>query len=124
MVRYTEWNLPEVNVDMTGKTCLITGGNSGIGKATALGLAIMGANVVIVSRSKEKGEAALTEIIAKSGDRNGELMLADMSSQESMRRLASEFKAGHEQLHLLVHQAGVDVTRGSAEVEGRDLRVE
>src|SRR5438445_7569967 len=118
MVRYTEWNLPEVNVYMTGKTCLITGGNSGIGKATALGLAIMGANVVVVSRSKEKGEAALTEIIAKSGNRNVELMLADMSSQESIRRLASDFKAGHEKLHLLVNNAGVYLTRRTATVEG------
>ena len=118
MVRYTEWNLPEVNVYMTGKTCLITGGNSGIGKATALGLAIMGANVVVVSRSKEKGEAALTEIIAKSGHRNVELMLADMSSQDSIRRLASDFKAGHEKLHLLVNNAGVYLTRRTTTVDG------
>ena len=118
MVRYTEWNLPEVNADMTGKTCLITGGNSGIGKATALGLAIMGANVVVVSRSKEKGEAALTEIIAKSGHRNVELMLADMSSQDSIRRLASDFKAGHEKLHLLVNNAGVYLTRRTTTVDG------
>jgi len=69
-------------VDMTGKTCIITGGNSGIGKATALGLARMGATVVIVSRGKEKGEAALADIIAKSGNRSTELMLADMSSQD------------------------------------------
>src|SRR2546428_2001222 len=103
---HDEWNLPEINVDMTGKTCLITGGNSGIGKATALGLARMGANVVIVSRSKEKGEADLTDIITKSGNRNVELMLADMSSQDSVRRLAGDFKAGHEKLPLLVNNAG------------------
>jgi NAD(P)-dependent dehydrogenase (short-subunit alcohol dehydrogenase family) len=110
--------LPEIKVDMTGKTCLITGGNSGIGKATALGLVRMGANVVIVSRSKEKGEAALAEIIAESGNRNVELMLADMSSQESIRRLASDFKAGHERLHLLVNNAGVYLTRRTATVDG------
>ncbi|OLE91205.1 MAG: short-chain dehydrogenase [Crenarchaeota archaeon 13_1_20CM_2_51_8] len=103
---------------MTGKTCLITGGNSGIGKATALGLARMGANVVVVSRSKEKGEAALNEIIAKSGNQNVELMLADMSSQDSIRRLASDFKAGHEKLHLLVNNAGVYLTRRTTTVDG------
>jgi NAD(P)-dependent dehydrogenase (short-subunit alcohol dehydrogenase family) len=118
MVLYNEWNLPEINVDMTGKTCLITGGNSGIGKATALGLARMGANVVMVSRSKEKGEAALTEIIAKGGNRNVELMVGDMSSQDSIRRLASDFKAGHEKLHLLVNNAGVYLTRRTATVDG------
>ena len=75
---------------MTRKTCLATGGNSGIGKATSLGLARMGATVVIVSRDKERGEAALAEIIAKSGNRNTELMIADMSSQDSIRKQASD----------------------------------
>src|SRR5207245_8319017 len=100
MALHDEWNLQEINVDMKGKTCLITGGNSGIGKATALRLARMGANVVIVSRSKEKGEAALTELIAKSGNRTVELMLADMSSQDSTRTLAGDLTAGHQKLHL------------------------
>jgi retinol dehydrogenase 14 len=103
---------------MTGKTCLITGGNSGIGKATALGLARLGWNVVIVSRSKEKGEKALTDIISASGNRNVELMLADMSSQDSVRNLASDFRASHERLHLLVNNAGVYLTRRIATVDG------
>jgi NAD(P)-dependent dehydrogenase (short-subunit alcohol dehydrogenase family) len=103
---------------MTGKTCLVTGGNSGIGRATALGLAKMGATVVIVSRGKEKGEAALTDIIAKSGNRNVGLMLADMSSQDSIRRIASDFKSRHERLHLLVNNAGVYLTRRASTVDG------
>ncbi len=105
-------------VDMTDKTCLITGGNSGIGKATALGLARMGATVVIVSRDKERGEAALADIIAKSGNRNLELMLADMSSQDSVHKLASDFKARHEMLHLLVNNAGVYLTKRITTVDG------
>ncbi len=110
--------MPDITVDLTGKTCLITGGNSGIGKATALGLARMGWTIVIVSRSKEKGEAALTDIIAKSGNRNVELMLADISTQDSIRRLASDFKAGHQKLHLLVNNAGVYLTRRTTTVDG------
>jgi len=113
-----QWNLPETIVDMTGKTSLITGGNSGIGKATALGLARMGATVIIVSRDKERGEVALADIIAKSGNQNLELMLADMSSQDSVRRLASDFKARHEMLHLLVNNAGVYLTRRITTVDG------
>ena len=105
-------------VDMTGKTCIVTGGNSGIGKATALGLARMGATVVIVSRGEEKGEAALADIIAKSGNRSIELMLADMSSQDSVRTLAGDFKARHERLHLLVNNAGVYLTRRNTTVDG------
>ncbi len=103
---------------MKGKTCLITGGNSGIGRATALELAKTGATVVIVSRNKEKGEAALTQVIAKSENPNVELMLADMSSQDSIRRLASDFKARHEKLHLLVNNAGVYLTRRTTTVDG------
>jgi NAD(P)-dependent dehydrogenase (short-subunit alcohol dehydrogenase family) len=111
-------NLPEINVDMKGKTCLITGGNSGIGKATALGLARMGATVVIVARSKEKGDSALAEIIAKSGSRSVELTVGDMSSRDSIHRLANDFKAQHDKLHLLVNNAGVYLTRRIATVDG------
>src|SRR2546428_9310620 len=99
---HDEWNLPEINVDMTGKTCLITGGNSGVGKATTLGLARMGANVVVVSRSKEKGEAALNEIIAKSGNQNVELMLAEKSFQDPIPRFARDLKAGTRKTHPTV----------------------
>ncbi len=48
--------------NMSGKTCVVTGANSGIGKETALGLAKMGARVVLVCRNREKGQAALEEI--------------------------------------------------------------
>jgi len=79
------------NVDMTGKICLITGGNSGIGKATAMGLAKLNAAVVIVSRDRDKGEATLIEMRAKSGNRNLDAMTADLSSQDSVRELAHDF---------------------------------
>jgi NAD(P)-dependent dehydrogenase (short-subunit alcohol dehydrogenase family) len=53
---------------MAGKTCMVTGANSGIGKATALGLANIGATVVMVCRSQRRGEVALAEIKQKSGN--------------------------------------------------------
>ncbi|TMI34466.1 SDR family NAD(P)-dependent oxidoreductase, partial [Candidatus Bathyarchaeota archaeon] len=84
------------SANMTGKICIVTGGNSGIGKATAIGLAKMGATVVIVSRSREKGEIAVNDIVGKSGNKNVEMIQADMSSQDSIRQLADEFKAKHE----------------------------
>ena len=106
------------SVNVTGKICLITGGNSGIGKATALGLAKMGATVVIVSRNKEKGETAVTDIIAKSGNKNVELIQADMSSQDSIHKLAEDLKARHEKLHLLINNAGVYLTKRTTTENG------
>jgi NAD(P)-dependent dehydrogenase (short-subunit alcohol dehydrogenase family) len=103
---------------LTGKTCLITGANSGIGKATALGLAKMGAELVMVCRDREKGEAAQKEIMAESRNSNIELMLADMSSQDSIRRLASDFQKTHEKLHLLINNAGVYLTKRITTVDG------
>jgi len=103
---------------MTGKICLVTGGNSGIGKATAIGLAKMGATVVIVSRSREKGEIAVNDIIGKSENKNVEMIQADMSSQDSIHQLADEFKAQHKKLHLLINNAGVYLTKRTTTPDG------
>jgi len=92
---------------MAGRVCVVTGANSGIGKATAMGLAEMGATVILVCRSKEKGEAALSEIRGKSGNNSLDLMLADMSSMRSVRQLASEFRRKYDRLQVLVNNAGL-----------------
>ena len=74
---------------MQGKTVLVTGANQGIGKATAIALARKGARVVIVARNPDKGRAALAEVQAASPSRDAELIVADLSSQAEVRRLAS-----------------------------------
>ena len=79
---------------MNGNTCIVTGANAGIGKATALGLAKMGAKVVMVCRSRERGQVALAEITRESGNDSVALLLADLSSQTAIRNLvAAELKA-------------------------------
>ena len=108
--------MPRVN--MAEKVCLVTGGNSGIGKSVALGLAKMGATVVVVSRNKEKGETAVTDTVEKSGNKNVELIQADMSSQNSIHQLVNEFRARHEKLHLLINNAGVYLTKRSETEDG------
>jgi NAD(P)-dependent dehydrogenase (short-subunit alcohol dehydrogenase family) len=89
------------------KVCLITGATSGIGKATAMGLADMGASVVMVGRDRGRGEAALAEI--KEGSANGSvhLLLANLSSREEIHRLADEFKEAYPRLDVLINNAGV-----------------
>ena len=92
---------------MNGKVVLITGGTSGIGKATAVVLASMGAEVVIVGRNEERGERAVEEIRRESGNEKVSLMLADLSVQADVRRLAEEFKERHDRLDVLVNNAGL-----------------
>lgn len=90
-----------------GKICMVTGANSGVGKYTALGLAKMGASVVMVCRDKGRGEAAQKEIIEASQNKNVELMLCDLSSQKAIRGLAESFKKEYKNLHVLVNNAGL-----------------
>ncbi len=95
------------NGDMGGKTVLITGGTSGIGKAAAVALAAMDANVVIVGRNSGRGEAAVEEIRARSRNEAVRLLLADLSVQSEVRRLAEEFEGRHERLDVLANNAGL-----------------
>jgi NAD(P)-dependent dehydrogenase (short-subunit alcohol dehydrogenase family) len=103
---------------MQGKICMVTGANSGIGKATALGLAQMGATVVMVCRDRVRGEAARDEIKAKSGNDAVDMLLADLSSQQSVRELAETFKQRYAQLHILINNAGVFMLSRQETVDG------
>lgn len=85
---------------------MVTGANSGIGKATALALATMGATVVMVCRDRAKGEEAQQEIKAQSKNNNIDLLLADFSSLASVRQLAQKFKQHYQHLHVLINNAG------------------
>src|SRR4028118_1249510 len=96
-----------VTPPMAGKTVLIAGAASGVGKATAMGLASMGASVVMVGRDRDRGEAAMAEIKENSANASVGLMLADLSSQEQIRRLAHEIKEAYPRLDVLINNAGV-----------------
>jgi NAD(P)-dependent dehydrogenase (short-subunit alcohol dehydrogenase family) len=91
---------------MSGKICIVTGANSGIGKETALGLAQMGARVVMVCRNAEKGEAAREEICREFGSSQVDLLIADMSLQASVRALAEQIQREYPRLDVLVNNAG------------------
>jgi NAD(P)-dependent dehydrogenase (short-subunit alcohol dehydrogenase family) len=91
---------------MNDKICLVTGANSGIGKVTAKVLAAGGATVIMVCRNRDKGEAARDEIIGETRNENVDLMLADFSELDQIRRLAAEVKAKYPRLNTLVNNAG------------------
>lgn len=103
---------------MDGKTCIITGASSGIGKATAEQLALMGAGVVMVCRNRGRGERAKAAVEKKSGSRSVELMIADLASLGSVRAFAREYEESHEFLHVLINNAGVVRLRRSLTVDG------
>jgi retinol dehydrogenase 14 len=91
---------------MTGKTVLITGGTGGIGRATAVRLASMGARLGIVGRDLGRTQRAAAEIASESGNGIVDAFGADMSSQAEVRRLASEVLAAYPRLDVLINNVG------------------
>jgi NAD(P)-dependent dehydrogenase (short-subunit alcohol dehydrogenase family) len=106
---------------MEGKIVLITGGTSGIGKATATALAAMGAEVVVTGRNRERGEAALAEIRRASDREKISLVLADLAVQAEVRRLAGTFIERHDRLDVLVNNAGLIQSRRTETPDGIEL---
>ena len=91
---------------MQSKIIVITGANSGIGKATATGLAQQGATIVMVCRSAERGEAARQEVIKSSSNANVFLELCDLSSHESIKDCAKRIRANYDYIDVLINNAG------------------
>jgi retinol dehydrogenase 12 len=111
----------ETMLTMQGKICLITGGTNGIGKSTAEGLARIGATVVIVGRNAQKTTQVVEEIRAASGNKNVDSLLADLSSQQEIRRLANEFKSKYSHLHVLLNNAGAIFMQRQLSVDGIEM---
>jgi NAD(P)-dependent dehydrogenase (short-subunit alcohol dehydrogenase family) len=106
---------------LKGKICLITGANSGIGKATAIGLAEMDAKIIMLCRNKKRGEEAQKEIIEKTGNKNINLFICDLSSQKAIRKFTAEFKSKYSNLHVLINNAGVMLNRRTLSVDGFEM---
>jgi retinol dehydrogenase-12 len=103
---------------MNGKLCVVTGANSGIGKATALGLARVGATVILACRNTERGEAALWDIVKESDSQNVSLALLDLASLGSVRSFANEFQHKFSHLDVLVNNAGIYSSRRLVTADG------
>ena len=91
---------------LAGRVCLVTGATSGIGKATATGLARLGADLVLVARDPARGAATMAEIRSVTGNPRIELLQADLSSQAAIRQAAEDYRRDHDRLHVLVNNAG------------------
>jgi NAD(P)-dependent dehydrogenase (short-subunit alcohol dehydrogenase family) len=96
---------------MDGKTCIVTGSNSGIGKETAFALADLGASVVMVVRNLERGKIAREDIRKQLKESQIELMQCDIASRLSIEKFSSEFKSKFDSLHVLVNNAGAVFSR-------------
>jgi NAD(P)-dependent dehydrogenase (short-subunit alcohol dehydrogenase family) len=108
---------------MSGRVCLVTGATSGIGRETALGLAKRGAQVIVAGRDETRGRETLAAIAAQTGRADAELIVADLSSQGEVRRLAAEVRGRHDRLHVLVNNAAVITPRRTATVDGLETQL-
>jgi NAD(P)-dependent dehydrogenase (short-subunit alcohol dehydrogenase family) len=109
--------------DLSGKVVVITGGNSGIGKQTALELAGMGANVVIAARNSTKAAAAVKEIQAEThAGARVETLPIDLASFASVRAFADAFLASHERLDVLINNAGLVLSKHTLTQDGHETQ--
>ena len=95
----------DLQVDLTGRVAVVTGANSGLGKATSRALAERGAEVFLLCRSEERGRAALCELREATGSRRLRLVIADASEPDSMRAAVNAI--GADRVHVLVNNAAV-----------------
>jgi NAD(P)-dependent dehydrogenase (short-subunit alcohol dehydrogenase family) len=95
----------DLDVDLSGQRCLVTGANSGIGFAAALGLADLGAELVLLCRDRERGEAAAADIREQTGNARVGCEVLDVSSLADVRQVCE--KLVQQPVDVLVHNAGV-----------------
>lgn len=103
---------------LSGRTVVLTGASSGIGRATALGLADEGARLFLVGRSPEHCEDTLALIRRRTGRDDAVMLRADLSSQKEVRRLADELLARADRVHVLLNNAGVTLLRRELTADG------
>ncbi len=99
--------------ELSGRTFLVTGANTGIGKETARDLAGRGARVVVAGRSEERNRAAIREIAEQTGNSDLDHLPLDLGDLTSVRDAARTFLASGEPLHVLINNAGVAGGRGT-----------
>ncbi|XP_058485361.1 retinol dehydrogenase 13 [Solea solea] len=105
--RWMAGNVCRSKVRLDGKTVLITGANTGIGKETALDMAHRGARVILACRDMTRARIAADEIRQKSGNGNVVVKKLDLASLQSVRDLAKDIQESEERLDILINNAGI-----------------
>ncbi|AFY37737.1 Protochlorophyllide reductase [[Leptolyngbya] sp. PCC 7376] len=106
-----------------GKTAIVTGSNTGLGYETALGLAKLGATVILACRNLEKAEAAKTKILSEVPSAAVSVMALDLNSLDSVRQFAADFRTQHQQLDLLINNAGIMFPPYTQTAEGFESQI-
>ncbi|HME91489.1 MAG TPA: SDR family oxidoreductase [Myxococcaceae bacterium] len=107
--------------DLGGKTFVITGASSGIGKATALALARAGANLLLICRDSARGEAAAEEIREQSDNPLVNVLLAELASLDSIREVSRAIHARCSRLDVLINNAGIHCAQRRLSPDGLEL---
>jgi NAD(P)-dependent dehydrogenase (short-subunit alcohol dehydrogenase family) len=110
-----------IEVNLAGKTAIVTGANTGIGKEIARDLARLNARVILACRTADRGQAALEEIVCDTGNHKTELRLLDVSSRASVLAFARDFLAREPSLDILVNNAGAWFDEKRTSVDGIEL---
>jgi NAD(P)-dependent dehydrogenase (short-subunit alcohol dehydrogenase family) len=108
--------------DMTGRVCVVTGATRGIGRATVESLAVLGATLVLVCRRWEDGERVASDLARPGGVARPDVVVADLSSQRSVREAAEAIRARYPRLHVLINNAGVIPRTREVTVDGLEMQ--
>ncbi len=106
---------------LNGKVCLVTGATNGIGEVAARELAGQGAEVTMVGRSEKRCFDTAARIREATGNQQVECLVADLSVQKEVHRLAEEFKSRHKRLDILVNNAGAIFDKRQETVDGLEM---
>lgn len=117
-----KWTADQIP-DQTGRLAIVTGANTGLGLETARELAGKGASVVLAVRNVAKGEAAIASILADHPNADLVLQAIDLGSLDSVRSAALELRAKHQQIDLLINNAGVMYTEWQTTADGFEFQM-
>jgi NAD(P)-dependent dehydrogenase (short-subunit alcohol dehydrogenase family) len=129
MPEHSQWQMGEgfssriisQGINMKNKTVLITGASAGVGLHSAIGLAKLSANIVMVGRDERRTVQAVEQVKSQTGNQAISYLLADLSSLNEVRKLAQEFKRKYNKLDVLLNNAGAIFLTRKLSVEGYEM---